>query len=82
MCLLNQFLYGYILQILDYSTYVCTGCLRNYRKLRLSVLGRLRELQYIFAVIYETLCITCWLNVGGSNMKCFPIFFPIFNVCN
>ena len=57
MCLLNQFLYGYILQILDYSTYVCTGCLRNYRKLRLSVLGRLRELQYIFAVIYETLCI-------------------------
>ena len=27
------------------------------QKLRASVLGRLRDLQYIFAVIYETLCI-------------------------
>ena len=37
-----------------------TGCLRNYRKsilyLRTSVLGRLRDLQYIFAITYETLC--------------------------
>ena len=36
---------------------IYTGCLRNYRKailqLRTSVLGRLRDLQYIFAVIYE-----------------------------
>ena len=36
-----------------------TGCLRNYRKsiqqLRLSILGRLRDFQYIFAVIYEAL---------------------------
>ena len=35
-----------------------TGCLRNYRKsillFRLSVLGRLRDLQYIFAVMYGT----------------------------
>ena len=37
-----------------------TGCLRNCRKsvlqLRTSVLGRLRNLQYIFTVIYKTLC--------------------------
>ena len=36
------------------------GCPRNYRNsilyLRTSVLGRLRDFQYIFAVIYETLC--------------------------
>ena len=38
------------------STRGVTGCLRNYRKYKLctSVLGRLRDLQYIFAVIYET----------------------------
>ena len=36
-----------------------TGCLRNFRKpillLRVSVLGRMRDLQYVFAVIYGTL---------------------------
>ena len=35
-----------------------TGCLRNYRKsillLLTSVLGRLRDLPYIFAVTYES----------------------------
>merc|ERR1740128_940289 len=39
--------------------------LRNYHKsillLRASVLGRLRDLQYIFAVTYETLC-TCKIS--------------------
>ena len=47
-----------------------TGCLRNSRKsilqLRISVLGRLRDLQYIFAVIYGTLCTICLL----SNLLC------------
>ena len=37
-----------------------TGCLRNYRKsilyLHISVLGRLRDLHYIFAVLYGMLC--------------------------
>ena len=28
-----------------------------YCKLRASVLGRFRDFQYVFAVIYETLCI-------------------------
>ena len=48
--------------------YVLTGCLRDYRQskllLRTSVLGMLRDLQYRFAVIYETRCIL----VGNSHI--------------
>ena len=44
-----------------YANVYATGCLVNYRKsillLRVSVLGRLRDLQYIFAVINGTLSI-------------------------
>ena len=42
------------------SFLLLTECLRRYRKyilqLRTYVLGRLRDLQYIFAVTYETFC--------------------------
>ena len=52
--------YSVVMQHLSLS--LSTGCLRNYRKsklqLRTSVLGRLRDLQYIFTVIYETLCLS------------------------
>ena len=44
-----------------FSSKVPNYCLKNYRKsvlqLRTSVMGRLRDLEYIFAVTYETLCI-------------------------
>ena len=46
---------------MDESRMYGTGCLRNYRKsillLRLSVLGRLRDFQYMFALIHGTLSI-------------------------
>ena len=51
---------------------VCnTGCLRNYRisilLLRLSVLGRLRDLQYIFPVIYRTPSTPTRLHIGTER---------------
>ena len=42
-----------------------------YTVFRTSVLGRLRDLQYIFAVIYETLCIGIKV-LKGCILKCGP----------
>ena len=53
--------FQYLMLISQEGLDYLTGCLRSYCKsilyLRTFVLGRLRGLQYIFAVIYETLCI-------------------------
>ena len=51
-----------------------------------SVFGRLRDLQYIFAVIYETLCILefIYLNVSfpGSNTSVGPKITEKILLCN
>ena len=53
----------------------CTGCLRNYRKyilyLLTSVLGRLHDLKYIFAVTYETLCTRL---IAETSWRCVSIW--------
>ena len=43
----------------------------------LSVLGRLRDLQYRFAVIYETLCSTREAHVGLYNSKISLLFVEL-----
>ena len=62
-----------------------TGCLRSYRKsilhLRISILGRLRDLQYTFSVIYGTLSIASGTetNLCPKKRNVCPIFHEVFD---